>query len=95
MTNKAEKDQQDQLEREVHFAEIGKEVVKNAAYQQAFTIRKAQLFEAFCKTKQDQVDIREEAWRTMQNLNALEDYFKQLLTTGKMAELTLEKINPK
>jgi len=90
---KVDKDQKDQLEREVNFAAIGQAVVKNAAYQQAFTIRKAQLFEAFCKTKQEQIDIREEAWRTMQNLNALEDYFKQLLTTGKMAEISLKAIN--
>lgn len=84
----------DKLESEIEFANIGKKVIDNPAFQQAMTIRKAQIFDVFCKTKQDQTDVREEAWRTMQNMNALEQYFKQLLTTGKMAEETLKSYKP-
>lgn len=83
--------QKEQLEREVAFANMGRQVVNNEAYKQAITIRKAQIFEVFCKTKHDQEDVRQEAWRTMQNMNALEDYFKQLLETGNMAEQSLNK----
>ena len=84
-------DKQEQLEREAEFAAIGEQVLKNTAYQQAMITRKAQIFELFCKTKQEQGDVREEAWRTMQNINALEDWLNTALTTGKMANMELEK----
>lgn len=83
-------DQQEQLERELSFAAMGKQVLSNAAYQQAMTTRKAQIFDVFCRTGQEQSDIREEAWRTMKNLDAIEEYFRVLLETGKMAEETLK-----
>ena len=85
------KDQKEQQEREVAFANMGKQVVNNEAYRQAITARKAQIFDVFCKTKADQVDIREEAWRTMKNMDALEQYFKHILETGRMAEEMLKK----
>ena len=85
-------DQKDQLENKVTFAAQIKQVVNNPAFQQALILRKSQLFEDFCNTKQDQEDVREEAWRTMKNIIALEDYFNELLTTGQMAETTLESM---
>jgi len=84
-------DQEDQLKRENALAEMGKQVVNNEAYKQALILRKAQIFEVFCNTKKDQADVREEAWRTMVNINALEDYFKTILTTGRMNEAILDK----
>lgn len=83
-------DQTEQLEREAAFAAMGKQVVDNDAYKNAITARKAQIFYVFCNTKQEQSDVREEAWRTMKNMNALEEYFRMLLETGRMAEATLE-----
>jgi len=83
-------DQEDQLKQEAAFAAMGQQVLDNAAYKHWVTIRKAQIFEDFCNTKKDQSDIREEAWRTMKNLNTLEDFFKEVLTTGKMATAQLE-----
>ncbi len=83
-------DQQEQLEQEVAFAAMGKQVLDNKAFQEALTIRKAQIFDVFCNTSQEQADVREEAWRTMKNMNALEGYFQELLETGKMASATLE-----
>ena len=83
-------EQQEQLSREVEFANMGKQVLNNEAYKQAMTARRAQIFEAFTSTTKDQVEIREECWLTMKNLDALEEYFRVLLETGKMAEKTLE-----
>ncbi len=88
-----DKEQKDHLEREVEFAAIGRQVLDNAAFQQALTARKAQIFEQFCRTGPQDAEIREEAWRTMQNMQALEDYFTRLLSTGKMAQTELEKFN--
>lgn len=83
-------DQKEQFEREVEFAVMGKQVLNNAAYIEAFTLRRAQIFETFCNTRKEQDDVREEAWRTMKNLDALDQYFAQLLETGKMAEMSLK-----
>ena len=83
-------DQKEQYEQEVAFANMGKQVLNNEAFKQALTVRKAQIFEVFCDTSQEQTDVREEAWRTMKNMNALEEYFRILLETGKMAETTLK-----
>ncbi len=84
--------QKEQLENEVTFAAQGKQVLNNPAFKQAISLRKAQIFEVFCNTTKDQEDVREEAWRTMKNIDALEQYFKILLETGQMAETTLESI---
>ena len=86
------KEQKLQLENEVSAAAMGRQVLNNKAFKDAFAIRRAQIFDTFCKTSKDQEDIREEAWRTMKNLDALEDYFRQLLETGKLAEQTLEQL---
>ena len=83
-------DQKEQLEREVTLAQQGKVILNNPAFKQALVIRKAQIFDVFCNTKKDQEDVREEAWRTMKNMDALEQYFKEMLATGKMAEVTLK-----
>jgi len=85
-------DQKEQLEREVTLAQQGKVILNNPAFKQALVIRKAQIFEVFCNTKKDQEDVREEAWRTMKNMDALEQYFNEMLSTGKMAESTLESM---
>lgn len=81
----------DQLEQEVAFANMGKQVLDNEAYKTIMTVRKAQIFDVFCNTKADQQDVREEAWRTMKNMSALEEGLKQALETGKMAEMTLKQ----
>ena len=85
-------EQEEQLKREVTLAQQGKAILNNPAFKQALVIRKAQIFEVFCNTKKDQEDVREEAWRTMKNMDALEQYFQQMLETGKMAKTTLESM---
>ena len=85
-------DRKERLEKDIERAALGKQVKNNPMFQESITARKAQIFDVFCKTKQEQGDVREEAWRTMKNLEALEKYFDQLLTTGKMAEQKMETI---
>jgi hypothetical protein len=87
------KDQIEQLEQEVDIANQGRLVLNNVAFKQAFARRQAELFAVFTESRHDEPEIREEAWRTMQNLTALEDYFRDILTTGKMASDDL-KSNP-
>jgi hypothetical protein len=78
-------DQTEQLKREEELGNQGRLVLNNIAYQQAFQIRKAEVFMSFTDSKEGETKKRDEAWRTMQNLIALEEYFKEVLDTGKMA----------
>ena len=86
-----EKDQLDQLNEESKLGQMGLQVLNNHVFKQAMIARRAQLFDVFSKTTKDQGDIREEAWRTMQNLKVLEQYFEDVLNTGKMADMKLNK----
>ena len=83
-------DKIEKLGEESKYAQMAQQVVNNEAYKQALMIRKGHLFDVFCSTGKDQGDIREEAWRTMQNLKALEAHFEEVLTTGMMAEEQLK-----
>lgn len=85
--------QKEQLSEESKFAQMGLQVVNNEAFKQAFMVREAQLFDLFSNTTKAQSEEREEAWRTMQNLKVLRQYFEQVLTTGKMADTQLEERN--
>jgi len=83
----------EQFEQEKQEAALAAEmqvVTGSRAFNNAITLRKAQIFELFCNTGKDQGDIREEAWRTMKNMNALENYFQEIAETGKMAQVTLD-----
>lgn len=81
------------LTEESKLGQMGQQVLNNHVFKQAMVARKAQLFEVFCNTKKDQDDVREEAWRTMQNLKCLQQYFEQVLNTGKMADNQLEELS--
>ncbi len=83
--------QEEELKKQVAFGTLGQQVVNNAAYKSAFATRTAHLFDVFQNTTQEQSDIREEAWRTMQNLKALESYFDNILTSGKLSEQDLKQ----
>lgn len=80
------------LTEESRLGQMGLQVLNNHVFKQAMIAREAQLFEVFCNTKKDQEDVREEAWRTMQNLKCLQQYFDEVLTTGKLADNQLEEL---
>jgi predicted glycosyltransferase len=88
-----EKEVLEHLTEESKLGQMGLQVINNHIFKQAMIAREAQLFETFCNTKRDQEDVREEAWRTMQNLRCLQQYFDEVLTTGKLADIKLEELN--
>ena len=84
------KDQKEIHENAVVMANHARQVLTNPAYQEAFTARKAKLFDIFCNSKAEESDKRDEAWREMQNLIALERYFNKVLQSGRMSGETLK-----
>jgi len=86
-------EQIEQLRQESTFALMGKQVLDNEAFKTAMATRKLQIFDIFCESGMDQSDVREKAYLTMINMIAFEEFFKQAMETGKMADITLESIN--
>jgi hypothetical protein len=82
----------EELEKRIIAAEEGKQVFKSEVLQNAITYRKAQIFQAFCETGADEQDVRDEAWRTMQNMEALERYFERILEGGEIARKELKSM---
>lgn len=82
----------ERLAEEVKLGNMGYQVINNEAFKKAVALRKQDLFDTFNKSKADEVEKREEAWRTMQNLNALLEYFDDLLNSGKMAKAQLDEM---
>jgi hypothetical protein len=92
MSDKEQLEMKEELERQASFAALGRQVLGNEAYKSAFTTRKAHLFNVFCNTAPDQTDVREEAYKSMQNLLSLESYFEEILESGKMSQETLDEL---
>lgn len=84
---------EDDLKEKAKLEAMGQLVVNNEAFKRAVKQRKDELFDTFTSTRADQTEEREEAWRTMQNLNALLDYFETILIDGKMAREQLNKLH--
>ena len=90
MKELSKEEQAEIAKQESAFAQMGKQVLDNAAFKQAMVTRKAQIFDLFCSTKPDQSDVREMCYLTMVNMLAFEEYFRTAMETGKMADMTLE-----
>lgn len=65
-------------------------VLNNSIYKESLVIIKAQMFDAFVRSNADQSAEREEIWRRMNNLDALEKQLTSVMTTGKLGEATLD-----
>jgi hypothetical protein len=81
------------LSEQIVAGQNAKRILNDPLYKMAFTTRKAHLFDVFCNTNKDQGDVREEAWRSMQNLSSLEAYFDEVLKSGKLSEDQVKEID--
>lgn len=82
--NKADRDRQ--VEGEKRRAAEAEIVLTNPLYREAVTALKADLFEKFRRTNWLQAKERTEIWRTLKNLENLEQYLTRVITTGKMSK---------
>lgn len=73
------------VERGVH----AHQVLNNPIYREAMVAIRAQLFSQFEQTKFRDHDERDEAWRKLQAINAIEGHLARVMQTGKLAERTL------
>ena len=64
-------------------------VLNNPIYQEAFVMIRASLMEQFQKTKFKENDERNEIWRKMQTVEWVERHFKQVMSSGSVAQATI------
>lgn len=77
------------LDKQIKRKKMADDVVNNPVYVEAFTAIKAELYQAFAATSWKDTAERDEIWRKQQAVDWLENYMKQIMDTGKLAEHTL------
>lgn len=61
-------------------------VIGSPVYKEAMMALRGQMMEEFTKTSYDQSEQRDEIWRTMKVLDAIEAKLKYVMTTGRIAQ---------
>lgn len=61
-------------------------VINNPVYKEAIMALRGQMMEEFSKTTYEQSNARDEIWRTMKVLDAIESKLKYVMTTGRIAQ---------
>lgn len=77
---------------EINRGILAQQVIDNPVYKESIILIKADLMQKFETTKYSDSDQRDEIWRTMQNLNRLENKIARVMQTGKMSQTMLDKI---
>ena len=67
------------------------QVLENPIFKESFMLIRADIVDKFTNTKFNQKDERDELWRKMQTLDAIEKHLTRVLQTGTLAEQTLGK----
>lgn len=74
-------------EEEVLRGNESRAILNNPLYQEAIMTLRGQMMEQFTKTTHDQSDERDEVWRTMKVLDAIERQLESIMSTGKLASV--------
>lgn len=77
------------LGEQIHRKTMADDVVNNPVYQEAITAMKGELYAAFAKTGWKDSAERDEIWRKQQAINWFENYLRQVMDTGRLAEHTI------
>lgn len=79
----------EQLTQELERGTRAREVLDHPLFVEAFDALRERCLSAWEYGKTP--EVREEAWRTLQVAKSVRQSFVDLVTTGKMAEIALEK----
>ena len=78
-------EQTENIARLIEQGAQAKALKNNTFFSQLMADRKSQIFEKFCRTAADDNAERDELWRTMQNLKAIERHINEAIHTAVMA----------
>lgn len=87
--------QNEELKRQIAHAENIRRVTEDPVFKEMFDRLKSSTFAKFVDSKAEDDEIRKEAWRTMNCLEKIQQYFEDGLKSGMLSEidLTHEKID--
>lgn len=63
-------------------------LINSPLFKEAMLLIRAEITEKFAKTKFHQKDERDELWRKMQTIDAIEKYLKKVIVTGNLGKPT-------
>ena len=88
----SDKERRDQLDDEIKRKADADLILNSYVHKDAWAMIEAHLFNQFSKTKNEQSDDREALYREMKALQRVKKYYESILTTGKLAEDELTRL---
>ena len=86
------RERRDQLDDEVKRKADADLILNSYLHKEAWNVIEMHLFDQFSKTKHEQSDQREALYREMKGLQRVKKYYESILTTGKLAEKELTRL---
>jgi CRISPR/Cas system CMR-associated protein Cmr5 small subunit len=88
----SDKERREQLDDEIKRKGDADIILNSYLHKEAWNVIEMHLFDQFSKSKHEQSDEREALYREMKALQRVKKYYESILTTGKMAEKELTKL---
>ena len=82
----------DRATEDVRRAQYATEALNNPLIKEYFFVAKAALFERIGKTKHDEVNVREQIYMEMMQLDRFQSNFQKAITKGKDSESWLTRL---
>ena len=88
----SDKERREQLDDEIKRKGDADIILNSYLHQEAWNVIEMHLFDQFSKSKHEQSDQREALYREMKALQRVKKYYESILTTGKLAEKELTRL---
>lgn len=86
------KERKEQLDQEAGRKAEAQRILGSSLHKEAWNMVRADLFNKFTSTAWDQKEEREQLYREMKSLQRVEKYYNSIVSTGKMAEDELTRL---
>ncbi len=88
----SDKERREQLDGEIKRKGDADLILDSYLHKEAWNVIELHLFNQFSKTKHEQRDEREALYVEMRGLQRVKKYYESILTTGKLAEDELTRL---
>lgn len=88
----SDKERKEQLDNQIQRKADADIILSSYLHKEAWNVIEMDLFDKFSKTTHDQSDVREGLYREMKGLQRVKKYYESVLTTGKLAEAELTRL---
>lgn len=88
----SDRERREQLDDEIKRKADADIILSAPLHKEAWNVIELELFNRFSKTKDEQVAEREALYHEMRGLQRVKKYYESILTTGKLAEDELTRL---